>query len=127
MIRKLTVSTPGSAQRSRTTGVRTTVLIFLAFILCTLPITIYATLNLEEENPVVVIMEDIATYMFNLSPAVSIAIYGGTHRKFKKSFRELIGIPKRNRVNSFEGSNSSNKTVSRKISPGVFTVASLQA
>lgn len=72
------------------------------------------------------ILEDIATYMFNLSPAVSIAIYGGTHRKFKKSVRQLLRLDSRHRVNSYEGSSASNKTVSRKMSPAMFTVASMQ-
>lgn len=126
VIRKLRVSDSGAGRRSRSTGVRTTVMIFVAFIVCYLPIAIWAMID-TSHGAGWLIYEDISTYMLNLSPAISIAIYGGTHRKFKKSFRELLRINQVNPMGSGENSHGSNKTSIRKISPGMFTVASLNA
>lgn len=101
-------------------------MIFVAFIVCYLPIAIWAMID-TSHGAGWLIYEDISTYMLNLSPAISIAIYGGTHRKFKKSFRELLRINQVNPIGSGENSHGSNKTSIRKISPGMFTVASLNA
>ena len=84
-IRRLQASDNASDTTSLTTGIRTTLLIFLAFILCTCPIAVYASIDFHMTN-----FEDVATYIFNLSPAVSILIYGGTSRNFKHSVRNLL-------------------------------------
>jgi len=103
----------------RHTGIRTTVIILVAFVLYTLPGVVYSIVEwkvseqVEVSTPMLT-FQDTCTIIMAAGPAINTVIYAGTNLKFKNSVRRR-----------FRKSSPVGETTSRKVTPGAITVASL--
>lgn len=92
------------------TGVRTTIITTLAFVVCTVPITVCA-LSRPKSSSDWIRYSDWSLFIFNSSSAVSAVVYSCTDKRFKNRLRLVFHC-------------AADAPRSRKVSPGIWTVVS---